>query len=379
MSWAAGRQTSRVEDVAYSLLGLFDINMPLLYGEGDKAFLRLQEEVIKVSTDQSIFAWEYMSPDYDYSPHQNWVSLLAPNSMCFKRCGSVTIARESFDSARSSASEIYAMTNVGLSIQLPLVATTTPRLFYAALRCSDGNYAGELWVPLLKVDGTFTRRAWPPMPLPQYFSLRHLAPPRQIVIPRFERHGQRADVWEKPEFVGKSDKHILLQIVLSLSLDGYQLYEWTTTDRVSLHLECGILEVHDVGYDKNFEGAQLLFVNTAAKRTLTVLAGVDAKVQDDTLRMRFFAWTSDFDGPRFTMVNATPRMWFQGPLDDFFKNLDRNNANPDRVPWALGKLVDWVKTNCFDTDAGVKFTKFKATNGLLKLSMESFVAIFSVD
>lgn len=57
MNWAAGRQTTREEDRAYSLLGLFGVNMPLLYGEGDKAFLRLQEEITKYSKDPSIFAW----------------------------------------------------------------------------------------------------------------------------------------------------------------------------------------------------------------------------------------------------------------------------------------------------------------------------------
>ena len=42
MSWASTRTTTRPEDVAYSLLGLFNVNMPLLYGEGEeKAFLRL--------------------------------------------------------------------------------------------------------------------------------------------------------------------------------------------------------------------------------------------------------------------------------------------------------------------------------------------------
>ncbi|KAF2633882.1 HET-domain-containing protein, partial [Macroventuria anomochaeta] len=34
MSWAAERKATRSEDIAYSLLGLFDVNMPLLYGEG---------------------------------------------------------------------------------------------------------------------------------------------------------------------------------------------------------------------------------------------------------------------------------------------------------------------------------------------------------
>jgi hypothetical protein len=42
MSWASARTTTRIEDMAYCLLGLFSINMPLLYGEGDRAFIRLQ-------------------------------------------------------------------------------------------------------------------------------------------------------------------------------------------------------------------------------------------------------------------------------------------------------------------------------------------------
>lgn len=57
MSWASFRTTTRVEDVAYCLLGLFQVNMPLLYGEGEKAFQRLQHEILKASDDESIFAW----------------------------------------------------------------------------------------------------------------------------------------------------------------------------------------------------------------------------------------------------------------------------------------------------------------------------------
>ncbi|KAH8680005.1 hypothetical protein BGZ60DRAFT_401115 [Tricladium varicosporioides] len=57
MSWAAKRNCTRLEDVAYSLMGLFGINMPMLYGEGSKAFRRLQEEIIKSSNDLTIFAW----------------------------------------------------------------------------------------------------------------------------------------------------------------------------------------------------------------------------------------------------------------------------------------------------------------------------------
>ena len=39
MSWAAERLTTRKEDMAYCLLGIFDVNMPLLYGEGAVSYL----------------------------------------------------------------------------------------------------------------------------------------------------------------------------------------------------------------------------------------------------------------------------------------------------------------------------------------------------
>lgn len=57
MSWASQRYTKREEDMAYCLLGLFEINMPLLYGEGKRAFLRLQQEILKKEVDYSIFLW----------------------------------------------------------------------------------------------------------------------------------------------------------------------------------------------------------------------------------------------------------------------------------------------------------------------------------
>lgn len=60
MSWASERNTTRIEDQAYCLLGIFGVHMPLLYGEGHAAFHRLQEEIIKHTEDYSIFLWTYM-------------------------------------------------------------------------------------------------------------------------------------------------------------------------------------------------------------------------------------------------------------------------------------------------------------------------------
>jgi hypothetical protein len=66
MSWAAGRKTTREEDIAYCLMGLFDVNMPMLYGEGPKAFVRLQEEILKESEDHSLFCWRAASDAVPY-------------------------------------------------------------------------------------------------------------------------------------------------------------------------------------------------------------------------------------------------------------------------------------------------------------------------
>ena len=60
MHWASKRKTTRKEDEAYCLLGIFEINMPLIYGEGGRAFQRLQREIITTSTDQTILAWELL-------------------------------------------------------------------------------------------------------------------------------------------------------------------------------------------------------------------------------------------------------------------------------------------------------------------------------
>lgn len=72
MSWASRRVTTRVEDEAYCLMGLFGIHMPLIYGEGSKAFRRLQEAIISETHDMSILIHD----SHDRDP-------LAPNARFF--------------------------------------------------------------------------------------------------------------------------------------------------------------------------------------------------------------------------------------------------------------------------------------------------------
>ena len=115
MSWASRRETTRTEDIAYCLLGIFGISMPLLYGEGQKAFVRLQEEVMKNSDDQSLFAWGY-HPTQDMDPHiTGYGGPFATDPTAFRDSG------EFIPDELDESITAYAITNKGLQINLPVI------------------------------------------------------------------------------------------------------------------------------------------------------------------------------------------------------------------------------------------------------------------
>lgn len=123
MSWASQRVTTRIEDTDYCLLGIFDVNMPMLYGEGEKAFLRLQEEIIKRSDDHTIFAW----PIHRHSQP----GLLADSPAAFANCHQIRTM-----TSRQGRSP-YSLTNRGLSIKL-LATQFTTDTYIVRLDCVDG-------------------------------------------------------------------------------------------------------------------------------------------------------------------------------------------------------------------------------------------------
>lgn len=94
MSWAAHRHTTKIEDSAYCLFGIFDVNMPLLYGEEERAFLRLQEEILKNTMDLTILAWTTSDhgagPDSKGKPSHDtptYAGVFAQSPSCFQRSG----------------------------------------------------------------------------------------------------------------------------------------------------------------------------------------------------------------------------------------------------------------------------------------------------
>ncbi|KAI6380654.1 hypothetical protein MCOR25_001589 [Pyricularia grisea] len=135
MSWASKRRTTRREDRAYCLLGIFGINMPLLYGEGDRAFIRLQEEIMKDSDDQSLFAWGLGIP-LDDGDQGNGGGLFAYSPEAFRRGSSISF----WGQLSADKPTHHFMTNKGLRIELPILAEGPDNeTAYAILDCISDN------------------------------------------------------------------------------------------------------------------------------------------------------------------------------------------------------------------------------------------------
>jgi len=144
MSWAAGRQTTRLEDMAYSLLGIFGVNMPLIYGEGEKAFMRLQEEIIRQNNDLSIFLWTSKCGN-------RYRGILGQSPDEF-RCAR-SIVRLSVTPSLENPE--YIMTNKGVRINISLSAGRDGLLILWANHVDDGNAYGVYLRPC--GDGIYVR------------------------------------------------------------------------------------------------------------------------------------------------------------------------------------------------------------------------------
>ena len=147
MSWVSRRQTSREEDMAYCLLGLFDINMSLIYGEGQNAFFRLQCEIIQRTSDESIFAWE----DHEVKAG----GLLARNPSAFAESNDIFPLR-----LKRPARPPWRMTNIGLELELDVEihnssgpTQTSPRRYTTFLACARRWYPNTPVVLRLRMEG----------------------------------------------------------------------------------------------------------------------------------------------------------------------------------------------------------------------------------
>lgn len=147
MSWMAGRNTTKVEDIAYGLLGLLDVNMQPVYGEGIRAFARLQDTILAKETfDESIFAWT-LPPDrvlgcygrdwygkdchgksvlkakreWEWPKHNENCGLLAPSPDCFSGDSRDIVVWN--DKVVKRLDGGFKRTNQGVCLALPLRET----------------------------------------------------------------------------------------------------------------------------------------------------------------------------------------------------------------------------------------------------------------
>ncbi|KAK9424618.1 putative Heterokaryon incompatibility domain-containing protein [Seiridium unicorne] len=174
MSWLSTRTTTRVEDIAYCMLGLFDINMPLLYGEGTKAFTRLQEEIIRSCHDHTIFCWTWNS-----SVPQNWVSMLAPFPQTFKDSSNY-VKRVRLESLAP-----YSTTNLGLSISLPVISGLTNLFAVLDAGLAQEQFSRRVCICLRRAEHrstVFEKMPFPQTPLTLNFHEPHTLHRYQMLI-----------------------------------------------------------------------------------------------------------------------------------------------------------------------------------------------------
>ncbi|KAL8781835.1 MAG: hypothetical protein Q9213_005837 [Squamulea squamosa] len=146
MSWAAKRVTTRIEDRAYSLMGLFDIHMPMIYGEREKAFLRLQQQIIQKSKDESIFAWNMNFPDN----RGTYSSPFAPSPLAFFDCSQII---------QKPGSRGFSEVNGELSIRLKTFPHS-PESYCAILHCVDNCFPDRsicIYVARTDYEGEYVR------------------------------------------------------------------------------------------------------------------------------------------------------------------------------------------------------------------------------
>ncbi|KAH8593051.1 heterokaryon incompatibility protein-domain-containing protein [Bisporella sp. PMI_857] len=159
MSWAASRETTRDEDVAYCLLGIFGVNMPLLYGEGMRAFIRLQEEIVKESDDQSIFAWGLLEQSWG----RPWPIRILENGD--KSAGVLAVHPAYFAGSANIVPfpsepdrQPFSMTNRGLRIELPMLNHSSfGTSSVAMLNCHyENDFSGVIAIFLDETENTST-------------------------------------------------------------------------------------------------------------------------------------------------------------------------------------------------------------------------------
>ena len=129
--WVSNRKTTRIEDIAYCLIGLLGIPFSIAYGEGNMAFRRLQVEILQHNHDMGLFAWIGQPSTYN--------SMLAEGPQCFSQSSRQshlqplsTPKSQTMTNILRDFDPTYAFTNYGLRIPLSIYAVHSWEVWHAS-------------------------------------------------------------------------------------------------------------------------------------------------------------------------------------------------------------------------------------------------------
>ncbi|KAF5973340.1 beta transducin [Fusarium coicis] len=212
MSWASKRTTKRDEDVAYCLLGIFGVTMPMIYGEGHKAFERLQLKIMEQTTDDSILAWGVKVQGMEFesqtgpSDHNTSAGMFAKSPMDFAKCG--RIVPKTLD---PSCITNFAVSGGYIRTSLKL-QNTENGVAYGLLNCGlENTTEGYIAIPLRCTTPSIST-------VREYIRPLGYGP---ILLP-----GARSDCYDVHEVRVRVDRQIRLAEMTSksiwLHIDGHQ-------------------------------------------------------------------------------------------------------------------------------------------------------------
>jgi hypothetical protein len=152
MSWAAKRKTTKAEDMSYCLLGIFNIQMPLLYGEGaEQAFHRLQSQILKETHDQSWLAWRSFPGHVDEDEY-TLCGVLTKSPAYFWNCRDIIVCNP------GSICSPVIETNLGIEMKLPIIKRGS--LKHVLLDCRwRHDFHNVVTIPLIEQDGQHFRES----------------------------------------------------------------------------------------------------------------------------------------------------------------------------------------------------------------------------
>lgn len=171
MCWAAHRKTTRPEDIAYCLVGIFSVRMSFIYGEKEKAFIRLQEHIIERINDHSIFAWTDLKASKD-----SLRGMLATSPSKFADCHDILPYND-------WPARPYLMTNLGLRIDLDIIERR-PNEFIAVLGCVRLQCTGIRFIGIILKRVSQDRRQYARIKLDRLVEVSETGPVQTIYVPQ---------------------------------------------------------------------------------------------------------------------------------------------------------------------------------------------------